>query len=180
MTIIWDSLAAEQVKTLFGAPRPSITREAKSIERSSRCTPSSRDASPQGRRREYFSQTRRMQDKLDTMGLESLPLPSRTAELSIQTWKPCPGGVSSAPLEDAPLPGTKDQADLRLKKRLPVAKEGPGIPGGGSERNGAEREMGREKARGQRRSEDPSRTDTQNPRTKDAPDTEKDCAGDGH
>lgn len=127
-----DSLAAEQVKTLFGAPRPSITREAKSIERSSRCTPSSRDATPQGRRREHFSQTGRVQDKLDTMGLESLPLLSRNAELSIQTWKPCPGGVSSAPLEDAPLPGTKEeQADLMLKERLSVAKEGPGISGGG-------------------------------------------------
>lgn len=54
---------------------------------------------------------------------------------------------------------------MRLKERLPVAKEGPGIPGGGSERSGAEREMGRERARGQRRSEDPSRTDTQNLRT---------------
>lgn len=104
---IRDSLAAEQVKTLFGAPWPSITREAESIERSSRCTPSSGDTSPQGRRREHFSQTGRVQDKLDTMGLESLPLLSRNAELSIQTWKPCPGGVSSAPLEDAPLPAQK-------------------------------------------------------------------------
>lgn len=69
---------------------------------------------------------------------------------------------------------------MRLKERFPVAKEGPGIPGGGSERSGAEREMGREGARGQRRSEDPSRTDTQNPRTKDAPDTEKDCAENRH
>lgn len=122
---IRDSLAAEQVKTLFGAPRPSITREAKSIERSSRCTPSSGDATPQGRRREHFSQTGRVQDKLDTMGLESLPLLSRNAELSIQTWKPCPGGVSSAPLGDAPLPGTKEeQADLILKGEAFCGKGG--------------------------------------------------------
>lgn len=73
---------------------------------------------------------------------------SRNAELSIQTWKPCPGGVSSAHLEDAPLPAQKNR-QRRLKERFPVAKEGPGITAGrGKERRG--RLEGREQ-RGQRR-----------------------------
>lgn len=46
-------------------------------------------------------------------------------------------------------PSTKEEkADSRLKERLLVAKEGTGTTRGRTEREGAEREIGRERARG--------------------------------
>jgi hypothetical protein len=83
------------------------------------------------------------------MRLESLPLLSRECRIKHSDLETTSRRTQLSSFGRCTSPSTKEkQADSRLKERLLVAKEGTGTAGGRTEREGAEREIRRERARG--------------------------------